>query len=315
MNTRAAKRGVRSIVARTRLTSMMSMPMETITGDGELARAGFHWRERGGVRALVCAPLERAGFANAFSTRAGGVSDFPENSLNLAGFGDDSAANIHENRRRFLALLPGAWTLAAAWQVHGREVCVVRNQEAAKQTEQQHCDALTTSAPALLVGVKTADCVPVLLGDARSRACAAVHAGWRGTAHSIVPRALERMRAEYGTRAEDVHAAIGPAALRCCYEVGREVIETFRANFPTADELLTPTRPGHALIDLHRANLGQLVSAGVPAAQIHAAPLCTICRPDLFFSYRREKKLYGRTGRLLAVIGLRNADFGLRIDE
>ena len=285
---------------------MMSMPMETITEDGELARAGFYWRVRDRLRALACAPLERAGFVNAFSTRAGGVSAFPENSLNLAGFSDDAAANIHENRRRFLALLPGAWTLAAAWQVHGREVCVVRDGETATQTEQQHCDALTTNAPGVLVGVKTADCVPVLLGDARSGACAAVHAGWRGTAQSIVVRALERMRAEYGTRPAEVHAAMGPAALQCCYEVGREVIEAFRADFPDADELFAPTRPGHARIDLHTANRRQLVSAGVPPAHIHAAPLCTICRPDLFFSYRRDKKLYGRTGRLLSVVGMMN---------
>ncbi len=279
------------------------MPMEMITADETLARAGFYWRERNGVRALACAPLEQCGFVTAFSTRAGGVSPFPQNDLNLAGFSDDTAANIHENRRRFLALFAGAWTLAAAWQVHGADVCVVPDEEAARHTEAQHCDALSTDAPAILVGVKTADCVPMLLGDMRNRACAAVHGGWRGTSASIVVRALERMRAEYGTRAADVHAAIGPAALQCCYEVGREVIETFRARFAYADELLTPTRPDHARIDLHEANRRQLIAVGVPAAQIHAAPLCTICRPDLFFSYRREKKIYGRTGRLLAVIG------------
>ncbi len=282
---------------------MMSMPMETITAEQTLAHAGFYWRERAGVRALACAPLEHAGFVNGFSTRAGGVSPFPKDDLNLAGFSDDTAANIHENRRRFLALFDGAWTLAAAWQVHGAQVCVVRAAEAARLTEEQHCDALTTAAPAILVGVKTADCVPMLLGDVRKRACAAVHGGWRGTAGSIVVRALERMRAEYGTHAADVHVAIGPAALACCYEVGREVLESFRTRFAYADGLLTPTRPDHARIDLHEANRQQLIEAGVPTAQIYAAPLCTICRSDLFFSYRREKKIYGRTGRLLAVIG------------
>ncbi len=269
----------------------------------ELARAGFYWRTHEALRALACAPLESAGFANAFSTRAGGVSPFPADDLNLAGFNDDTAANIYENRRRFFALLPGRWTLAAAWQVHGREVCVVGDAEAATQTEERHCDALITRVPAILLGVKTADCVPVLLGDARRRACAAAHAGWRGTSLSIVTHALARMRAEFGTDPTDVHVAIGPAALQCCYEVGREVVETFRANFAYADELLTRTRPDHARIDLHEANRRQLVAAGVPPTQIHAAPLCTICRPELFFSYRREKKLYGRTGRLLAVIG------------
>ncbi len=280
------------------------MPMETITEAKLLARAGFYWRERNGVRALACAPLEQSGFANLFSTRAGGVSPFPQADLNLAGFNEDSAGNIHENRRRFLALLDGTWTLAATWQVHGADVCVVRDEETARQMEQQHCDALTTDMSAVLVGVKTADCVPMLLGDSSKRACAAVHAGWRGTAQAIVIRTLTRMRAEYGARAGDVHVAIGPAALQCCYEVGREVSDTFRARFADADELLTPTRPEHARIDLHAANRQQLIAAGVPAAQIYTAPLCTICRPDLFFSYRREKKIHGRTGRLLSVIGL-----------
>jgi YfiH family protein len=279
--------------------------METITEEQQLARAGFYWRTRGAVRALVCAPLEQAGFVNACSTRTGGVSPFPDGDLNLAGFNEDAAANIHKNRRRFLALFAGQWTLAAVWQIHGSDVCVVNDVAQVSQTEQQHCDALTTATPGILLGVKTADCVPLLLGDRRTRACAAVHAGWRGTAQTIVVRALERMRAEYDTRPEDVRAAIGPAALACCYEVGPEVLDAFRTRFAAAADWLTPTRPNHARIDLHAANHAQLTQAGVPAAQIHTAPLCTICRPDLFFSYRREKPLHGRTGRLLAVIGMR----------
>jgi hypothetical protein len=155
----------------------------------------------------------------------------------------------------------------------------------------------------VLLGVKTADCVPVLLGDARTGACAAVHAGWRGTLAEIVGRALERLSAEYGTRAEDVRAAIGPAARGCCYEVGREVIDAFGEKFPRAGEWFRGTREGHALVDLQRASLEQLVAAGVPAARVHTLPLCTMCRTDLFFSYRREKKLHGRTGRLLSVVG------------
>src|SRR5256714_2378835 len=284
----------------------MSMPMDTITTETELERAGFKWRENEeGVRALVCAPLYEGGFANAFSTRGGGVSPFPENSLNLAGFDQDSAENIRENRRRFMSLLGEGWTLAACWQVHGSDVRAVRDAEDT-QSEREHCDALTTRAPGVLVSVKTADCVPVLLGDARTGACAAVHAGWRGTLAEIVKRALASMREEFGTEPRDVRAAIGPAALACCYEVGHEVIEAFRAKFPNADSLFTPTRDGHALADIQRANLEQLVESAVAPERIHALPLCTICRPELFFSYRRDRKLYGRTGRLLSVIGLRN---------
>jgi YfiH family protein len=292
------------------------MPIEMITEDSEsLARAGFQWRARDGVRVLVGASLAAEGFANGFSTRAGGCSPVPQNALNLAGFDEDEAANIHENRRRFLKLFRGDWRLATCWQVHGADVRVVRGETAgALDTNEERCDALATNAEGILVGVQTADCVPILLGDARSGACAAVHAGWRGTAAEIVPAALARMRVEYGTRAGDVLACIGPAALGCCYEVGAEVIDTFRARFRYAAELLVPTRAGHARIDLQRANFRQLVAAGVLPARIHAAPLCTICRPDLFFSYRRDKKLHGRTGRLLAVIG-KNDERGTRNDE
>ncbi len=284
------------------------MPIEMITDDSELlARAGFRWHERDGVRALTCTLLETENFANAFSTRAGGCSSMPlEGALNLAGFKEDDAANIHENRRRFLKLFQREWRLATCWQVHGTNIRRIPRDTSATtalDTNEERCDALTTDAKHILLGVQTADCVPVLLGDARSGACAAVHAGWRGTAAEIAVRALEQMRAEYSTRSEDVRAAIGPAALRCCYEVGSEVIEIFRARFAAVDELLVPTREGHARIDLQRANRQQLTDAGVSTERIHTAPLCTMCRDDLFFSYRREKKLYGRTGRLLAVIG------------
>jgi YfiH family protein len=280
--------------------------METITTDSELERAGFLWREgQEGVRAIVCAPLEHEGFANAFSTRAGGVSPFPEADLNLAGFDDDAAENIRENRRRFLSLLGGDWTLATCWQVHGSDVRIVRAATEDAQWDDVRCDALTTDAANILLGVKTADCVPVLLGDSKRGVCAAVHAGWRGTLAGVVTRALETMRTEFGVEAHDVRAAIGPAARACCYEVGPEVVAAFREKFPRADSLFKHTRDGHALADIQEANRQQLIAAGVAEERIHMLPLCTICRPELFFSYRRDKKLYGRTGRLLSVIGRR----------
>jgi polyphenol oxidase len=282
--------------------------MEIITDETELARAGFYWREQDTTLALSCARLEEQGFANAFSTRLGGVSPMPEAALNLAGFNDDAAENIYENRRRFLNLLDGEWALASCWQVHGADVRTVKSVEDTRQPEKAlgetvYCDALTTATPRVLVGVKTADCVPILLADSRTGACAAVHAGWRGTVAGIVARALGSMSAEYGTRAADVSAAIGPAAGGCCYEVGREVIEAFREKFPAADSLFKPTRDGHALVDLQRANREQLAAAGLSSENIHTAPLCTMCRTDLFFSYRREKRTHGRTGRLMSVIG------------
>ncbi|HEY0323296.1 MAG TPA: peptidoglycan editing factor PgeF [Pyrinomonadaceae bacterium] len=278
------------------------MPMEIITESTELQRAGFTWREHDNVRALSCHALERDGFTNGFSTRTGGTSPMPQDALNLAGFHEDTAENIHENRRRFLKLFDGDWILTAVWQMHSADIRTVRDREDARSDEER-CDALTTRAPGILLAVKSADCVPLLLGDARTGACAAVHAGWRGTVARIVERTIERMRAEYGTRAEELRAAIGPAAGACCYEVGAEVIEAFRENFRDADSLFQPTREGHALIDLQRANRNQLVQSGVPLERIHIAPFCTMCRTDLFFSYRREKSVFGRVGRLMSVIG------------
>ncbi len=236
----------------------------------------------------------------------------PRDALNLAGFNEDLAENIYENRRRFLNLLEGEWTLASCWQMHSADVRLVKNIDDTLQPEKAlgetvYCDALTTITPRILLGVKTADCVPVLLADARTGACAAVHAGWRGTVASIVAGTLEHMTAEFGSKAADISAAIGPAARACCYEVGSEVIEAFQERFPGSDTLFTPTRDGHALVDLQRANREQLIAAGVSPENIYTAPLFTMCRTDLFFSYRREKRVHGRTGRLMSVIG-RDAD-------
>jgi YfiH family protein len=292
------------------------MPMDMIIEEEELKRrqvaalqnAGFYWRERNGVRALVCAPLEQAGFTNAFSTRLGGVSPMPSNALNLAGFNEDDAENIYENRRRFLKLFEGDWTLTGCWQVHSVDVRIVHNQQEAQQTpgvlgDDKYCDALVSNTPNILLMVKTADCVPVLLADSTTGAFAAVHAGWRGTSASVVLGAIKQMQNEYGTRTEDLRAGIGPAANSCCYEVGREVIDQFKERFPESGHLFTPTREGHARIDLQTANRDQLIAAGVSSERIHTAPLCTMDRNDLFFSYRREKSVHGRVGRLMSVIG------------
>ncbi len=282
--------------------------MEIITDEASLRDAGFYWREVDGVRALICAPLEAAGFTNGFSSRGGGVSPMPQGALNLAGFNEDTAENILENRRRFLKLFPGNWNLAGCWQMHGTDVRVVDSVAEAKPAENAqgdsiYCDAIVSNASQVLAGVKTADCVPLLLGDPQTRSFAAVHAGWRGTFAGIAFYAIERLMKEYGVKPEDLQVAIGPAAAVCCYEVGAEVIDGFRERFAYAEELLVATRDGHARIDLLKANQTQLTAAGVPATQIYTAPLCTMNRTDLFFSYRREKQAQGKVGRLMSVIG------------
>ena len=234
----------------------------------------------------------------------------PANSLNLAGFHEDAPENILENRRRFLKLFPGEWTLAGCWQVHGSDVRVVKDVADAKPAEDSlgetvYCDAVVSNAAHVLAAVKTADCVPILIGDPATGAFAAVHAGWRGTFAGIAFYALERLQNEYGANPVDLRVAIGPAAAVCCYEVGPEVIDGFRERFSYADDLLVPTREGHAHIDLLQANERQLMDAGVSRDRIHIAPFCTMNRTDLFFSYRQEKKPLGKVGRLMSVIGKR----------
>ena len=230
----------------------MSIPMETITDSVEnskfkvqsseteaqiLAENGFYWREKDGVKVLVCRRLEEKGFVNGFSTRLGGVSDFPENSLNLAGYDEDSAENIEENRRRFLNMFDGDFRLASCWQIHSADVRVVENLEDARDGNYK-MDALVSNVPGVLLGVKTADCVPVLIGDAKTKTFAAVHAGWRGTVNSIVVNAVQTMRENYGTNPKDLICAIGAAAGGRNYEVGRDVIEAFAEKFSTCGKLL-----------------------------------------------------------------------------
>lgn len=281
--------------------------METIISDEKsLADTGFYWRERGGLKVLVCRPLEEAGFTNGFSTRLGGVSPFPENSLNLAGFDEDTAENILENRRRFLEVFDGHYRLTSAWQVHGSDVKIVADERDAENTEERF-DALVSDLPGILVGVKTADCVPILIADDKKGAFAAVHAGWRGTSRSIVREAVGKMTEAYGSEPADLICALGPAALCGRYEIGQDVIDAFAANFPDHEKYFSPTREGHALVDLHLANEDQLTACGVQPANIYKAPFCTIERTDLFFSYRVEKKLYGKAGRLMSVIGLKRS--------
>jgi YfiH family protein len=286
------------------------MPVETIINDEKvdsvetLAESGFYWRERGGIRVLVCRTLEDAGFVDGFSTRLGGVSPFPVNDLNLAGYDEDSAENIEENRRRFLGVFDGDHRLATAWQVHGNGVKIVATKHDVADGSAKF-DALASDLPNVVVGVKTADCVPVLIGDPKNMAYAAIHAGWRGTAYGIVRKAVDALSANFGSRSGDLICAIGPAACGRNYEVGSDVIDAFSRSMEKNDRYFTPTREGHALVDLQLANKDQLVDSGVEPAKTFTAPLCTMERTDLFFSYRIEKKRYGKTGRLLSVIGKR----------
>jgi YfiH family protein len=286
------------------------------------------WRElhSGGLRILQASALARLSWLlHGFSTRPGGASVLDgEPVLNLGFTEWDSRENVFENRNRLLhALGAGRMGLASLRQFHSDVVC---HYESAP-SEPGRGDASFTDRSGLLLAVQTADCVPILLADTRRRAVAAVHAGWRGTLRRIVQKTIGRMRMQFGTRPEDLVAAFGPAIGGCCYEVGTEVSHAFHAQFPDAgewfDELRTGDEPdplqwlsmmppGHqpppqnVRLNLRAANRSQLLEAGVSARNISVSDLCTRCRPDLFFSYRREGP---SSGSLLSVIGLCSSTF------
>jgi polyphenol oxidase len=264
----------------------------------------FEFRERDGLMLLVCRPLEQLGFRNAFSTRRGGVSPLPAGALSLGNFRTDERANVIENRRRFLAALDAAdWTLVTAKQIHSPDVRAVQDADDAR-AEPVECDALTASLPRTLLAVQTADCMPILLADARTRAFAAVHAGWRGTLAGIVARTVKRMQQAYGSRPADLHVALGPAISAAVFEVGPEVLDSFRRAFADAGDFISDVQPnGKGRLNLNLANARQLLACGIGEDRIHDSGLCTWLRNDLFFSYRREGGAEKPVGRLMGVIG------------
>ncbi len=185
-----------------------------------------------------------------------------------------------------LSDIPAAFgQLATLKQIHSSS-CVAAGGRAGLLGEG---DALIENQPGSVVAVKTADCIPILLVDERSRAVAAVHAGWRGTAAHIAAEAVTVMAARFGTRAEDLHAAIGPGIGKCCYEVGAEVAAQFGGQ-------------GRGHIDLPAANRRQLEESGVTPRRIYASNLCTMCRAEEFDSFRRDQ---AAAGRMYSFAGIR----------
>jgi polyphenol oxidase len=274
---------------------------------------------------------------HAFTTRHGGESALaagPQKSsaargsaekvLNL-GFTDwDTHEGVLANRAKLLAALGAKGSqLITLKQIHSDVIHAVDSVPA----EIVQGDAAITRTPGLLLAAQTADCIPILLVDPKNRAIAAIHSGWRGTLRRIAAKTLGRMQMVYGTRPADVIAAIGPGIGRCCYEVGVEVVKEFAAQFPQAADWFTGpyeqlstgeepnpflwlsmSPPGHepppptAQLDLIAANRAILIEAGLSPRNITVSDLCTSCRTDILFSHRREA---GRTGRQLAVIGIR----------
>lgn len=233
-----------------------------------------------------------------FTTRQGGVSQGPYASFNLSrSVGDDPAA-VDQNALRLAAAAGLRGPVITARQVHGDRVL----RPARPATDETlpapsaDADALWSADAGLAVGVKTADCVPILVHAPRSRSVAAVHAGWRGTVARVLARAIEALVREGGAAPGELRVAVGPAIGPCCFEVGPDVAAAFARGFPPE---VVRQDGARTTVDLYLANRRIAEALGVPGTQIDDPVRCTRCAEREFFSHRRDR---GVTGRHLAFI-------------
>jgi hypothetical protein len=313
------------VTRRVRFERAMPEELSKAAPDPHLAGNGVQW--------LAAAGWDKMPWLwHGFSTRRGGVSraycveDAP-GELNLGFTASDDREAVVQNRELLAEAATGdhATPLVTLRQIHSSVLRVVSAKDAGRE-QPWKADGLMTDEPGLLLGVQTADCIPVLVADRKRRAVAAFHAGWRGTLKRIVESGVGRMRLEFGSQPEDLIAAIGPGVGACCYAVGEEVLSSFESQFSYADDLfrevydtdpvrtkypmlfLTQRAPGHSPIgpslhlDLIEANRRQLLDAGLKPKAIQVVGGCTSCQPELFFSHRASQ---GYAGRMMAVIGVR----------
>jgi YfiH family protein len=281
--------------------------------------------------------LDRHGAFMAFSLRNGGVSPRPFEFLNFSAQEGDSVGNVDQNFRIFAERLGiDSQQIITCHQIHGDGVVIVSD----RPNRPPEADAIISTVPNIYPAVKTADCVPLLFVDPVQMISAAVHVGWRGAVLRIARKVLRLLNSRFKSNPEELIAAVGPAIGTCCYEVDGKVLKPFRENFPEADQFIrsAPKPIGHmddrhggrshhnpvgpaslsatdlgnkphvsvnsqrAFLDLSGVARFELIFGGIPERNIHSVDLCTSCRPDLFFSHRRDR---GKTGRHIAITGFK----------
>ncbi|MGB9615832.1 MAG: peptidoglycan editing factor PgeF [Desulfomonilaceae bacterium] len=248
------------------------------------------------------APMFEA--AATFFTRQGGYSPPPEDSLSFSRLSADE--DIRKNARvvaEFLGVDPGAIIMCD--QRHSDVIVRLSSPPSTIPI----ADAIIAEKPGIFPAIRTADCLPILVMDPAARVSAAIHAGWRGTVKRLAQKVIQTLQRNYHTQPEDLFIALGPCIGVCCYEVGEEVIDALDAHIAGADNYVTVTSDQTSqdarrkfFVDLAEINKAEMVRCGVPEANIKKVGLCTKCRQDLFFSYRRDN---GRTGRQISVVGFR----------
>lgn len=269
----------------------------------------FQWQKINEITLLTVTAFSDTGLvSHGFTSRTGGVSPVPYQSLNMGFTVNDEHDNVIRNRQRVADGLGFPLEdLVAAKQVHGDRVAVITGEQLGKgaltyDTALKDTDALITDQPGIPISTYHADCIPVLLLDPVTPAIGLAHAGWKGTALQIGAKTLAKMTACYGTNPQDCLAAIGPGIGPCCYEVDDKVKDVFARQFAGSEDFFKPVGTGHWHLDLWLANAAALQQAGVPQQNIFVSGLCTSCNHELFFSHRRDK---GQTGRMASLMMLK----------
>ena len=266
--------------------------------------ATLHPPTKNAVTFLPAATLSDGGVLHGFSTRLGGVSPAPWDSLNLDDRRGDDIANVQENFRRLCAALDMDVRRAVlSRQVHRDDVRIVTAADAGKGlwTPQDYdsADALVTDVPGLPLVVFSADCNVILLHDPVRRVVGAAHAGWRGTAAGIAGRTVRVMRDTYGCDPADIRAAVGPAIGQCCFETDGDVPDALREALGAESEPFMAWNGRKWHIDLKAVNALWLRKAGVQHIDVCAD--CTCCRTDLYWSHRKTGLRRGEQAALIAL--------------
>jgi polyphenol oxidase len=231
---------------------------------------------------------------HAFLTRRGGASSAPFDSLNVSHDNGDPEEQVLRNRRHIANAFdfdPGQLILLR--QMHQDRILLLSEPQVALPSPLEY-DAMITDVPNRFLGILTADCLPIFIVDPKQRVVAAVHAGRQGTALHIAAKVVRKMREEFGSQPQDLLIAMGPSIGPCCYEIDES------AFLPEWTPFAQSRGKGKWMLDLSRVNVALMEAEGIRKEQISSIDLCTCCRHDLFFSYRRD----GRTGRQLSFIGI-----------
>lgn len=256
-----------------------------------------------GVPLLTYPLLEKTEFVtHGFTTRMGGVSEGYCSTMNISTTRGDDPKAIEENQRRLArALGVRVEDFTYTHQTHTTNVAVVREEDRGKRF--METDGMVTDVPGICLVTFYADCVPLYFVDPVHRAIGLSHSGWHGTVKRMGQVTLERMKEAYGTKPEDVFAAIGPSICQDCYEVSGDVIEEFRENFSEFvwSQLFYEKENGKYQLNLWRANQIVLTEAGVEAQNIAVTNLCTHCNPEILFSHRSTGVKRGNLSALLAI--------------